>query len=51
MTFFYAKELINNGYFHNLNSPYDGKNLGDCIKVYAFLNNGNIDINLKDFCY
>ncbi len=48
---FYAKSLYENGYFKNLNSPIDGKNIGNCLLIKATKDNGVIDIKLIDNCY
>ena len=48
---FTAKELENNGYFKNLNSPIDNKYLGNCLIINVTRNNGVYDVNIDDTCY
>lgn len=49
--YFNAKILKENGYFKNLNSPIDGKDLSNCLTIEATKKNGVIIANLKDNCY
>lgn len=44
-------ELKNAGYFSNLKSPIDDKDLGTCIKLVATKDNGNVNVKLIDECY
>ena len=46
-----AKDLYNYGYFKNLESPIDGKNLGSCLILEATKENGVVVVNLIDNCY
>ena len=48
---FTAKDLYNYGYFKELESPIDGKNLGLCLILEATKDNGVVSINLIDKCY
>ena len=48
---FTASVLKQTGYFNNLNSPIDGKDLSDCLILTATKNNGVVVIDLKDECY
>jgi len=49
---FYAKELKKYGYFDNLNSPIDAKNLGECLLIKAtYDDNGTSIIDIIDTCY
>ena len=48
---FKASVLKKYGYFNNLKSPVDGKDLGDCLVLTATKSNGNITVTLKDNCY
>ena len=48
---FYADSLRENGYFKNLNSPIDGKDVGKCIIIEVTKNNGVIDAKIIDNCY
>lgn len=48
---FMAVELQNVGFFKDLESPIDGKNLGTCLILEATKNNGVTVINLIDNCY
>ena len=50
-TNFLAIELKNSGYFKNLKSPIDGKDLSNCLNIEAKKENGTIKINLIDNCY
>lgn len=50
-TYFYVEDLKNNGYFKNTRSPIDGKDIGKCLSIKAFKDNGVIDIELVDNCY
>ena len=50
-TQFTAENLYNYGYFKNLNSPIDGKNLGSCLVLEATKDNGVVVINIIDTCY
>lgn len=49
--YFYAKELQNSGYFQDLNSPIDGKELGNCMLLKVTKNNGVVLVDLVDECY
>ena len=44
-------DLKNTGYFSDLKSPIDNKDLGTCINLIAVRDNGNITIELVDNCY
>lgn len=44
-------QLKNVGYFDDLSSPIDGKDLGTCIKLNAVRDNGNVNVELVDECY
>lgn len=48
---FKASILKQYGYFTDLKSPIDGKNLGECITLKATKNNGVVLIDLEDKCY
>ena len=48
---FNAKVLQNFGFFDNLKSPIDGKDLSDCLILEATKSNGVTVINLIDSCY
>ena len=48
---FYAKKLSETGYFENLKSPIDGKDLGKCLILEAKKENGVAIVNLIDKCY
>lgn len=48
---FYAEKLRETGYFENLKSPIDGKDLGKCLKLEAKKENGVTIVNLIDECY
>ena len=48
---FYADVLKNSGYFTDLTSPIDGKDLGTCLELEAVKSNGMTVINLIDHCY
>lgn len=44
-------DLKESGYFKNLISPIDGKDVSDCLNIEVSKSNGVIDINLIDNCY
>lgn len=48
---FPAKILKEKGYFKNLKSPLDGKNLEDCLIIEVKIENSVIVTNLQDNCY
>ena len=48
---FKAQVLKEKGYFKNLNSPIDGKNIEECLIINAKKENGTIKIDLIDNCY
>lgn len=48
---FNAKALQNAGFFKNLESPIDGKNLSECLILEAKKTNGVTVIDLIDNCY
>ena len=48
---FWAKDLQNAGFFDNLESPIDGKDLSECLLLEAVKSNGVVVINLQDSCY
>lgn len=48
---FRAKDLQNAGFFTNLESPIDGKDLSSCLVFEATKSNGVTVINLIDNCY
>lgn len=48
---FFASDLRDVGYFSDLSSPIDGKDLGSCISLVAVFDDGNVDISLVDSCY
>ena len=50
-TSFYVEKLKTGGYFKNLMSPIDGKDVGRCLVIKAFKNNGVINIEVEDNCY
>ena len=43
--------LKNSGYFDNLVSPIDGKDVSECLVINAKKNNGVLEIRLIDNCY
>lgn len=48
---FKAIVLQEKGYFKNLNSPIDGKNIGECLILKANKSNGVIVVDIIDNCY
>ena len=48
---FPASVLKEMGYFSNLESPIDGRYLGDCLLVKVKYDNGIYVIDLEDKCY
>ena len=48
---FKAGVLKQYGYFNNLNSPIDNKNLEDCLILEVTKDNGVVVIELEDKCY
>ena len=48
---FKASVLKKYGYFDKLNSPIDNKDLGECLILKAFKNNGVVVVELEDNCY
>ena len=48
---FSAKVLKEKGYFKNLTSPIDGKNIEECLIIRAKKENGVIETTLEDNCY
>lgn len=48
---FKAIILKEKGYFNDLNSPIDGKNVGECLILEANKSNGVIVIDAIDNCY
>lgn len=48
---FVANTLKNSGYFQDLDSPIDGKDLGECLIIDAKKENGVILVDLIDECY
>lgn len=48
---FTAKQLEDAGFFKNLKSPIDDKDLSDCLILEATKNNGVTVVNLNDNCY
>ena len=48
---FSAIVLQNSGYFSKLESPIDGKYLGDCLIFHAKKENGMTIVDLEDTCY
>lgn len=50
-TSFTLIDLKNAGYFDDLKSPIDNKELGTCINLIATRDNGNVTIELIDNCY
>lgn len=48
---FKAGILKQYGYFNNLNSPIDNKNLEDCLILEVTKDNGVVVIELEDKCY
>lgn len=47
---FKASVLVDKGYFSNLNSPVDGKDLGECLVLKASRDNGVVIVDLIDNC-
>lgn len=48
---FSAKVLEDIGYFKNMKSPIDGKDLGECLFLEAKKENGVVVVDLFDECY
>ncbi len=48
---FAASVLKEKGYFKNLKSPLDGKDLGECLIIKAKKENGVVVIDIEDNCY
>lgn len=48
---FSASVLKETGYFKNMESPIDGKDLGECLFLEAKKENGVVVVNLIDECY
>lgn len=48
---FKAAILQEKGYFKNLSSPIDGKNVGECLTLKSNKSNGVIVIDVIDKCY
>jgi len=48
---FKASVLKQYGYFDDLNSPIDNKDLGECLILKATKDNGVVVIDLEDKCY
>ena len=48
---FPVRVLKENGYFKNLVSPIDGKELDECLKVEVTRNSGGIVASIIDDCY
>lgn len=48
---FSASNLKESGYFNDLESPLDGKDLGNCLILEATKTNGVTTIDLIDKCY
>ncbi len=48
---FSANTLLESGYFKNLNSPIDGKDLGECLILKATKENGVTIVDILDNCY
>lgn len=48
---FYAKELKKYGYFKDLKSPIDGKDIGNCILFKVKIDDSANVIDLEDTCY
>lgn len=48
---FYARVLKEYGYFKDLESPIDGKYLGNCILIKATYDNGVATVKVEDECY
>lgn len=48
---FYARNLQESGYFQDLDSPIDGKDLGNCLLLEVTKNNGVVLVDLIDECY
>lgn len=48
---FKATILQETGYFKDLSSPIDGKNVGECLILKANKSNGVIVIDVIDECY
>ena len=48
---FSASVLKKYGYFSNLDSPVDGKDLGECLVIVGEKKNGVVILDLIDSCY
>ncbi len=48
---FSAGVLKEQGYFQNMDSPIDGKDLSECLILEASIENGVVTIDLIDQCY
>lgn len=48
---FTASILRDSGYFNNLTSPIDNRDLGNCLIIEATKENGVVKIDLIDECY
>lgn len=48
---FSARQLQDSGYFTDLNSPIDGRDLGSCLVIEAKNDNGVVIVDLIDECY
>ena len=48
---FTASVLSSSGYFKDLTSPIDNKDLGNCLIIEAIKDNGVVKIDLIDNCY
>lgn len=48
---FLAKTLQDVGFFDNLESPIDGKDLGSCLVLEATKSNGVVVVDIVDNCY
>lgn len=48
---FPASVLKDKGYFKDLKSPIDGKDLGSCLILEATMSNGVTTVELLDYCY
>lgn len=48
---FNAGDLKIGGYFDNLNSPIDNKDLSECLIINATKNSGVVNVSLLDNCY
>lgn len=48
---FLAKTLQDVGFFDNLESPIDGKDLGFCLVLEATKSNGVVVVDIVDNCY